>query len=63
MKPTALSPLFAPLTGPEAVDAAMARLRPVLDRARGGGATVHLDTEHDEAKDLGYELLRRMGGE
>ena len=41
----------------------MARLRPVLDRARGGGATVHLDTEHDEAKDLGYELLRRMGGE
>jgi RHH-type proline utilization regulon transcriptional repressor/proline dehydrogenase/delta 1-pyrroline-5-carboxylate dehydrogenase len=63
VKPTALSPLFAPLTGPEAVDAAMARLRPVLDCARGGGATVHLDTEHDEAKDLGYELLRRMGGE
>ena len=63
VKPTALSPLFAPLTGPEALDAAMARLRPVLDCARGGGATVHLDTEHDEAKDLGYELLRRMGGE
>jgi RHH-type proline utilization regulon transcriptional repressor/proline dehydrogenase/delta 1-pyrroline-5-carboxylate dehydrogenase len=63
VKPTALSPLFAPLTGPEAVDAAMARLRPVLDCARSGGATVHLDTEHDEAKDLGYELLRRMGGE
>ena len=41
----------------------MARLRPVLDRARGDAATVHLDTEHDEAKDLGYELLRRMGGE
>ena len=39
----------------------MARLRPVLDRARGEGATVHLDTEHDEAKDLGYELLRRIG--
>ena len=63
VKPTALSPLFAPLTGPEAVDAATARLRPVLDCARGRGATVHLDTEHDEAKDLGYELLRRMGGE
>ncbi len=41
----------------------MARLRPVLDCARSRGATVHLDTEHDEAKDLGYELLRRMGGE
>ena len=27
------------------------------------GATVHLDTEHDDAKDLGYELLRRMGSE
>jgi RHH-type proline utilization regulon transcriptional repressor/proline dehydrogenase/delta 1-pyrroline-5-carboxylate dehydrogenase len=63
VKPTALSPLFAPLTGPEALEAAMARLRPVLDRARAGGATVHLDTEHDEAKDLGYELLRQMGAE
>ena len=41
----------------------MARLRPVLDRARGERATVHLDTEHDDAKDLGYELLRRMGSE
>jgi len=63
VKPTALSPLFAPLTGAEALDAAAARLRPVLDRARSGGATVHLDTEHDEAKDLGYELLRRLGRE
>ena len=63
VKPTALTPLFAPLTGAEALDAAMARIRPVLDRARGDTATVHLDTEHDEAKDLGYELLRRMGSE
>ncbi len=63
VKPTALSPLFAPLTGTEALDAAMARLRPVLDRARRERATVHLDTEHDDAKDLGYELLRRMGSE
>ena len=63
VKPTALTALFAPLTGPEALDAAMARLRPVLDRARRDVATVHLDTEHDEAKDLGYELLRRMGSE
>ena len=61
VKPTALSPLFAPLTGEEALDAATARMGPVLDRARAGRATVHLDTEHDEAKDLGYELLRRLG--
>ena len=61
VKPTALSPLFAPVTGAEALDAATARMRPVLDRARAGAATVHLDTEHDEAKDLGYELLRRLG--
>ena len=63
VKPTALTPLFSPLTGRESLDAAMARIRPALDRARRDGATVHLDTEHDEAKDLGYELLRRMGGE
>jgi RHH-type proline utilization regulon transcriptional repressor/proline dehydrogenase/delta 1-pyrroline-5-carboxylate dehydrogenase len=63
VKPTALTPLFSPLTGSEALDAAMARIRPVLDRARGDAAAVHLDTEHDEAKDLGYELLRRMGSE
>ena len=61
VKPSALSPLFGPLTGPEALDAATARLCPVLDGARGGGMTVHLDTEHDETKDLGYELLRRIG--
>ena len=61
VKPSALSPLFGPLTGPEALDAATARLCPVLDGAHGGGMTVHLDTEHDETKDLGYELLRRIG--
>ena len=63
MKPTALSPLFSALTGPEALDGALARLRPVLERARTSGATVHLGTEHDETKDLTYELLRRIGSE
>src|SRR5439155_1390130 len=37
------------------------RLRPVLERARAAGATIHLDTEHDEAKDLTFELLRALG--
>ena len=63
VKPTALSPLFAPLTGAEALDAALDRLRPALELARRDGATVHLDTEHDEAKDLGYELLGRIGAD
>ncbi len=61
VKPTALSPLFSALTGTEALVAAGVRLEPVLERARAEGVTVHLDTEHDEAKDLGYELLRRIG--
>ncbi len=63
VKPTALSPLFSAHTGPEALEGASARLRPVLVRARTRGATVHLDTEHDETKDLTYELLRRIGSE
>jgi RHH-type proline utilization regulon transcriptional repressor/proline dehydrogenase/delta 1-pyrroline-5-carboxylate dehydrogenase len=63
VKPTALSPRFAPLTGAEGLDDALGRLRPALDAARAHGATVHLDTEHDEAKDLTLELLRRVGAE
>ena len=38
VKPTALSPLFSALTGPEALDGASARLRPVLVRARSDAA-------------------------
>jgi RHH-type transcriptional regulator, proline utilization regulon repressor / proline dehydrogenase / delta 1-pyrroline-5-carboxylate dehydrogenase len=63
VKPSALSPWFGPLTGEEGLDDALGRLRPVLDRARADGATVHLDSEHDEAKDLTFELLRRIGAE
>ena len=37
----------------------MRRLRSgARPRPPTSGATVHLDTEHDDAKDLGYELLR-----
>jgi RHH-type transcriptional regulator, proline utilization regulon repressor / proline dehydrogenase / delta 1-pyrroline-5-carboxylate dehydrogenase len=63
VKPTALSPRFTPLTGEEGLADAFARLRTVLDVARAGGATVHLDVEHDEAKDLTLELLRLVGSQ
>jgi len=61
VKPTALTPLFAPPTAAEGLAEAERRLRPVLERARAAGATIHLDTEHDEAKDLTFELLRALG--
>jgi RHH-type proline utilization regulon transcriptional repressor/proline dehydrogenase/delta 1-pyrroline-5-carboxylate dehydrogenase len=63
VKPTALSPRFGPLTGGEGLDDAYRRLRPALDMARAHDATVHLDTEHDDAKDLTLELLRRVGAD
>ncbi len=61
VKPTALSPLFGPLTADQGLDAAFDRLRPVLEQARARGATINLDTEHDDVKDLTHELLRRLG--
>jgi RHH-type transcriptional regulator, proline utilization regulon repressor / proline dehydrogenase / delta 1-pyrroline-5-carboxylate dehydrogenase len=63
VKPTALSPLFGPLTAEEGLEEALARLRPIVARARDEGATIHLDTEHDDAKDLTLELLRALGEE
>jgi RHH-type proline utilization regulon transcriptional repressor/proline dehydrogenase/delta 1-pyrroline-5-carboxylate dehydrogenase len=63
VKPTALSPHFGPLTASEGIAEARARLRPILHRARNAGATIHLDTEHDDVKDLTFELLRALGTE
>jgi RHH-type transcriptional regulator, proline utilization regulon repressor / proline dehydrogenase / delta 1-pyrroline-5-carboxylate dehydrogenase len=63
VKPTALSPLFGPLTAREGLQEALTRLRPIAARARADGATIHLDSEHDEAKDLTFELLRALGAE
>jgi RHH-type transcriptional regulator, proline utilization regulon repressor / proline dehydrogenase / delta 1-pyrroline-5-carboxylate dehydrogenase len=63
VKPTALSPLFGPLTASEGLDEARTRLRPIVARARAERATIHLDTEHDEAKDLTFDLLRALGAE
>ena len=63
VKATALAPRLAPLTRVEGVEEALGRLRPVLERARQVPATIHLDTEHDDVKDLTFELLRAIGGE
>jgi RHH-type proline utilization regulon transcriptional repressor/proline dehydrogenase/delta 1-pyrroline-5-carboxylate dehydrogenase len=63
VKPTALSPLFAPTTAEEGIAAAQARLRPILRRARAVGATIHLDMEHDAVKDATLALLRSLGEE
>jgi RHH-type proline utilization regulon transcriptional repressor/proline dehydrogenase/delta 1-pyrroline-5-carboxylate dehydrogenase len=63
VKPTALSPLFTPLTARQGLAAVRDRLRPLIIRARAAGATVHLDMEHDDVKDLTLELLRTIGAE
>jgi RHH-type proline utilization regulon transcriptional repressor/proline dehydrogenase/delta 1-pyrroline-5-carboxylate dehydrogenase len=63
VKPSALSPLFGPLTAADGLAEAFDRLRPIVARARDDGATIHLDAEHDEAKDLTFELLRALGTE
>jgi RHH-type proline utilization regulon transcriptional repressor/proline dehydrogenase/delta 1-pyrroline-5-carboxylate dehydrogenase len=63
VKPSALSPLFGPLTAADGLAEALDRLRPIVIRARDRGATIHLDTEHDEDKDLTFELLRALGVE
>jgi RHH-type transcriptional regulator, proline utilization regulon repressor / proline dehydrogenase / delta 1-pyrroline-5-carboxylate dehydrogenase len=63
VKPTALSPRFGPLTAADGLAEARERLLPILRRAREVDATIHLDSEHDEVKDLTFELLRTLGEE
>jgi RHH-type proline utilization regulon transcriptional repressor/proline dehydrogenase/delta 1-pyrroline-5-carboxylate dehydrogenase len=63
VKPTALSPRFHPHTAEAAVADVTERLRPVLRRARELGATVHLDMEHRDVKDVTLELVRRLAEE
>ncbi|MDQ1505300.1 MAG: RHH-type transcriptional regulator, proline utilization regulon repressor / proline dehydrogenase, partial [Actinomycetota bacterium] len=63
VKATALAPRFGPLTRAEGLDEARSRLRPVLLRARDVPATIHIDTEHDDVKDLTFELVRALGDE
>ncbi|HVE92036.1 MAG TPA: L-glutamate gamma-semialdehyde dehydrogenase [Actinomycetota bacterium] len=61
VKPSALTPFFTPLSAEEGFAQALERLRPTLEHAKKAGATVHLDTEHYDMKDMTFELLQRIG--
>src|SRR5262245_17212150 len=61
VKPSALAPLLAPTTADEGVAEALDRLGPILDAALIAGATIHLDAEHADLKDVTYRLLREIG--
>ena len=63
IKATALAPRLAPLTREAGIQEALSRLRPILRRAREVPATIHIDTEHDDVKDVTFELLRAIGAE
>ncbi|HWC37033.1 MAG TPA: proline dehydrogenase family protein, partial [Acidimicrobiales bacterium] len=60
IKPSALAPRFGPLTGAEAVARAADRLRPLLKLAVDRGAFVWLDSEDYDAKELTFDLFRRL---
>ena len=63
IKPTALTSFHDPLSREEALADAKARLRPILRRARDGGAHIHFDMEHYDAKDVTLQLFRDLVGE
>ena len=63
VKPTALSPRYAPLTRDEGLEEVAARLRPILRRADDAGVLVNFDMEHVEVKDMTLELVRSMAAE
>ncbi|MEX2588199.1 MAG: proline dehydrogenase family protein [Actinomycetota bacterium] len=60
VKPTALSPLFEPLTAREGIDSAKDRLRPILRRAADLNAFINLDSERYDVKDMGFQLMREL---
>jgi RHH-type proline utilization regulon transcriptional repressor/proline dehydrogenase/delta 1-pyrroline-5-carboxylate dehydrogenase len=61
VKASALAPLLAPATIDEGIAEALERLDPIVEHASAVGATIHLDTEHDELKDPTFALLRELG--
>ena len=60
IKPTALATHYEPLSRTEGIEAAKARIRPILRRARDRGAHLHFDMEHYDAKDLTLALFREL---
>ena len=61
VKPTALAPLYAPLTAADGLAQAEERLHAICTHARDRGVAVYLDMEHYDVKDLTLELARRLG--
>jgi RHH-type proline utilization regulon transcriptional repressor/proline dehydrogenase/delta 1-pyrroline-5-carboxylate dehydrogenase len=59
VKPTALAPLYGPLTPEQGLHQAFSRMRAICEHARELGAAVYLDMESYDAKDLTLALLRR----
>ncbi|MHB8294736.1 MAG: proline dehydrogenase family protein [Acidimicrobiales bacterium] len=62
LKPTALSPHFAPLTGHLGVEEVTARVAPILEQALAAGALVWLDMESYDVKDLTLDLFEHLVG-
>ncbi len=60
IKPTALTPLYSPLTLETGLAQAAQRLRPLLRTAMQAGAFVNLDMEHYEVKGLTQQLFRSL---
>ncbi|MBN2624275.1 MAG: proline dehydrogenase family protein, partial [Acidimicrobiales bacterium] len=60
VKPTALATHYEPLSRELGLEAAKARLRPLLRLARDRGALVNVDMEHYEVKDLTLQLFREL---
>jgi RHH-type proline utilization regulon transcriptional repressor/proline dehydrogenase/delta 1-pyrroline-5-carboxylate dehydrogenase len=61
VKPTALTPLYAPLTRDAGLEQAFDRLYEICEHARELGAAVYLDMEHYDVKELTLDLLKRLG--
>jgi RHH-type transcriptional regulator, proline utilization regulon repressor / proline dehydrogenase / delta 1-pyrroline-5-carboxylate dehydrogenase len=61
IKATALAPLLTPYTLSAGIDQAMERLGPILDHACRAGATLNVDSEHDDVKDPTFALVREIG--
>ncbi|HZB98202.1 MAG TPA: proline dehydrogenase family protein, partial [Candidatus Sulfotelmatobacter sp.] len=60
VKPSALTPHYAPLTLARGLAEARERIRPVLTRAKQIGAFINIDMEHYEVKDLTLQLFRAL---
>jgi RHH-type proline utilization regulon transcriptional repressor/proline dehydrogenase/delta 1-pyrroline-5-carboxylate dehydrogenase len=60
IKPTALAPDYAPLTGPAGIESARRRLQPILAMAAERGAQVWFDMERYPVKHLTHRLMREL---